>query len=418
MTEERGSERTPRQGGARAVAVLIVFLLFHLAPAWSQVASLDYPGWRGRLRDGSASGFQPPAVWPERLTRRWSTSVGEGYATPIVVGERVFMLARRGDTESLVALSAATGHVLWQTGYPAAFSPQYNARAHGLGPKATPLYYEGRVFTLGINGTVTAFDATTGSIVWQKPAASAHPMYGAAASPLAHQGLVMVHPGNYGPLTAYDANTGAVKWRAGGDGAFASPVLADVGGLQHVVTVTQDSIAGISLEGKVLWTFRWPRDISAITPVVYGDLVIVGSQNERVAAVKLTRRGEGVRAEPAWESREIQLYIANPIIVGDVLFGVSRRSGGQLFAVEARSGMVRWLGSPRQLSHAALAKADNLVFLLTEGGDLAVGTVSASGFEIVKRYKVADGGTWAQPAISGRRIFIKDASSVTLWTVD
>ena len=46
----------------------------------------DYPQWRGKARDGSASAFSKPKSWPEKLTRRWKIEVGEGYATPIVVG--------------------------------------------------------------------------------------------------------------------------------------------------------------------------------------------------------------------------------------------------------------------------------------------------------------------------------------------
>jgi hypothetical protein len=36
----------------------------------------------------------------------------------------------------------------------------------------------------------------------------------------------------------------------------------------------------------------------------------------------------------------------------------------------------------------------------------------------LKRYKVADSATWAQPLITGNRIFVKDVSTLTLWTVD
>jgi hypothetical protein len=49
---------------------------------------------------------------------------------------------------------------------------------------------------------------------------------------------------------------------------------------------------------------------------------------------------------------------------------------------------------------------------------LIVAKSSRTAFEPIKRYTVADSATWAQPAISGNRVFIKDASSVALWTVD
>jgi hypothetical protein len=43
---------------------------------------------------------------------------------------------------------------------------------------------------------------------------------------------------------------------------------------------------------------------------------------------------------------------------------------------------------------------------------------SKTAFDVVKRYKVADSDTWSQPAISGNRIFIKDVSNLTLWTLN
>jgi hypothetical protein len=43
---------------------------------------------------------------------------------------------------------------------------------------------------------------------------------------------------------------------------------------------------------------------------------------------------------------------------------------------------------------------------------------SLTGFEPLKRYPIADGATWAQPAISGNRVFIKDVSPLALWTLN
>ena len=36
-----------------------------------------------------------PSAWPAELTRRWTVPVGQGYATPIIVGDRVFMFTRQ-----------------------------------------------------------------------------------------------------------------------------------------------------------------------------------------------------------------------------------------------------------------------------------------------------------------------------------
>jgi len=41
-----------------------------------------------------------------------------------------------------------------------------------------------------------------------------------------------------------------------------------------------------------------------------------------------------------------------------------------------------------------------------------------TGFNALRRYTVAMGETWTQPAISGNRFFVKDVANLTLWTVN
>ena len=57
------------------------------------------------------------------------------------------------------------------------------------------------------------------------------------------------------------------------------------------------------------------------------------------------------------------------------------------------------------------------MFLLNDDGELIVARSSRSGFEPLRRYRVAESATWAQPAISGRRLFIEDVSSLALWAL-
>ena len=71
----------------------------------------------------------------------------------------------------------------------------------------------------------------------------------------------------------------------------------------------------------------------------------------------------------------------------------------------------QWLGRNRDGAASAF-EAPN------DDAELVVAKASRSGFEPLKRYTVADSATWAQPAISGNRIFIKDMSTLTLWTLD
>jgi outer membrane protein assembly factor BamB len=386
-----------------------------------QNAPGDYPQWRGQHRDGSASAFAPPSSWPTALTRRWTREIGDGYSTPLVVNDIVYAFTRQQEDEVLTALHAKTGAVIWQRSYRAPYAPIAPAAAHGPGPKATPVFYQRRIYSLGISGILSAFDAASGNLVWQSPAPLESPVYGAATSPAADEGLVLVHPGNYGPLTAFDAVSGAIRWSGAEGGVFASPLITELDGTRQVVTVTQRHVVGMSVrDGQVLWRYPWPMRAtpSAITPVLYADTILVSGQGMGITAIKPRKDGDTWRVDLIWETKDASLFLSNPVLIDDTLYGLSERASGQFFALDARTGRVLWLGPPRQAANTAIVKADHLLFLLSDNAELLVARASRNGFEPLTRYTVAPSATWAQPAISGGRIFVKDTSSITLWTFE
>ena len=397
----------------------VVLLAVAVGAASAQNTPRDYPQWRGRNGDGSASAFTVPSTWPDTLTRRWRIEVGEGYATPLLVGDTVYAFTRSDGNEVMTAIDAATGAERWRSAYPAPYTPSSPTVAHGAGPKATPLFHEGKLFTVGISGVVSAFDAKSGKRLWQTDPPSEPPFYSAAASPVGAPGVVIVHPGNYGPLTAFDSDTGVVRWTAGAGGFFMSPLIVALAGTPQVVSVTQEGVIGVSLgDGVVLWNFPWPGGgMGGTMPVVYGETVIVSASRNGVTAFKPIRRDAAWMVETVWQTADVSMYLSNPVVFGGALYGLSQRSSGEYFALDAQTGKVLWLGPPRQATNTAVVKAGDLLFLLNDDGELIVARASRVAFEPLKRYTVADGATWAQPAISGERIFVKDVKSLTLWTV-
>ena len=397
----------------------VTTLVGYAACASSQSSPKDYPQWRGQNRDGAASAFVEPGSWPETLTRQWKVEVGAGYATPLIIGNTIYSFTRRDGSEVMVALDAATGREQWSTGYEASYTPGRPAATHGAGPKATPAYYDGRLFTLGVSGIVAAFDTTDGKLLWRTDAPEEPPFFNAASSPVVEQGLVMVHPGNYGPLTAFDAETGEVEWTAGVGGFFASPHIADLAGTRQVITVTGKEVIGVSIpDGAVLWRHPWPGGNGGTMPVLHGDTVIVSSHQQGVTAFKPVRRDGEWQTETVWATKDVSMYISNPVVIADTLFGLSHLASGQFFALDATTGKTLWLGPPREAKNTAVVKAGDLLFLLNDDAELIVARSSRIEFEPLKRYTLADSPTWAQPAVSGNRIFVKDFSSLTLWSLD
>jgi hypothetical protein len=76
--------------------LVLAFFVLSLSVLVAQRGSPDWPQFRGPNRDGSVAAFTEPKTWPDRLTKKWTVNVGEGYATPLVVGDRLFMFTRQG----------------------------------------------------------------------------------------------------------------------------------------------------------------------------------------------------------------------------------------------------------------------------------------------------------------------------------
>ena len=410
---------------ARVSVVLIVLAAFGVPLAAQQRPSTDWTQWRGPNRDGAAPAVSDAQAWPERLTQKWKVDVGLGYATPLVVGSRIYQFARKGEREVMMAIDADSGKVLWETGHTAAFTMMSATVQHGPGPKSTPLFSNGRLYSIGMTGIVTAYDAASGKQLWQKPGSTVVPMFTTHSfSPVIDRGLVIFHLGGHdeGALTAFDATTGDLKWTWKGDGpGYGSPVLADFGGTRQVVTITQGKLVGVdAASGALLWErpFVSPNNTNSNTPVVAGDLLIVSSNGPPTSALRVNRKNNQWAVETVWENADVPMRLSDAVLVGDVLFGLSTRNSGQYFGVDVKTGKTLWTSEGRQAGHAAIARSGDLLFSLEEDGELIVARNSRTAYEPLRRYKVSDVATWGQPSYSGNRVFVKDVSSLALWTTN
>jgi len=326
----------------------------------------------------------------------------------------------------MMGIDADSGKVLWETGHAAVFTPMSAAAPHGAGPKSTPVFFNGRLYSLGMTGIVTAYDAASGKQLWQKPGSAAVPMYTSHSfSPIVNGQNVIFHLGGHdeGAITAFDMNTGDVQWTWRGDGpGYGSPVVAEFGGTRQIVTITQGKLVGIDVaNGTLLWerAFVSPNFTNSTTPIVAGDLLVVSSGNgPPTSAYRITKKGTQWVVDTAWENPDVPMRLSDAVLAGDVLFGISTRNAGQYFGVDVKTGKTLWTSEGRQAAHAAIARSGDLVFSMEEDGELIVARNSRTAFEPLHRYKVSDAATWAQPSYSGNRVFVKDVSTLALWTLN
>ena len=400
----------------------ILALLFGVS---TLVNGQDFPQWRGSNRDGRIDVVPAISKWPSQLRNGWKIEVGTGHSSPLVVGNRVYIHARQGENEVVSALDTGTGKRIWQDSYSVAYSVNPAAREHGKGPKSTPVYAGGRLYTLGITAILSCYEVARGRLLWRRNLGDRFvaraPLYGTAMSPIVDRGLVILHGGgpDQGGLIALDELTGKERWAWTGDGpGYASPIITEIAGKRQLVTQTEKYIVGIWVDtGALLWKIPFETDYSQniITPVAWRDLLIFSGYNKGVMAVRVGWRDNQWVTDQVWQNRELAMYMSSPVVSGSWLFGFSHRNKGQHFCLDLESGRTLWTGDPRQGENAAILIVGGSLITLSERGELRVSSVASKGATLIRKYQVADGATWAHPVISGNRILIRDALSLRLW---
>ncbi len=393
------------------------------SPAQAQ----DWTQWRGSGRDGRATSFTAPADWKPKLLKAWSLEVGEGHSSPLIVNNKVYIQAREGEEEVVRALRLSDGGEIWKDKYSAPYEMNPAARGHGKGPKSTPVYANGMLYTFSINGVLTGYNAESGKVVWRKEFSkqfkTTAPDFGVAMSPIVDRDVVIAHVGGNddGALTAFEARTGKVRWRWNGDGpSYASPVITFIGGVKQVITQTQHHCVGISAtSGAVLWQeiFNTPYEQNSVSPIVIGDTVIFGGIGQPTFAVRVRKEGTAWKLDKLWSSRDAILYMNTPVVSGSTLYGMSQKRQGQLFSMNPITGAVLWTDSGRFGENAAILVGGGHLFALSNTGNLYIYKKNGTNLQKIFQQQVADTETWATPAISTRKMLIKDAKNLTLWNI-
>jgi outer membrane protein assembly factor BamB len=384
----------------------------------------DWPQWLGPKRDGGTSETVEP--WKGEPKILWKSKVGVGFSTPVIVDGKVFVHARINgkDREELIALDAKTGKPQWRTPYDRG---PYNSVLN-TGPQATPAVVGGRVYTYGITGFLTCFDADTGKQLWQVDAftklKATLPQFGVCCSPLVVGNKVIVAVGGKGSsVVAFETETGAVAWQALDESAgTSSPVLVVAGGkagrLPDVTFMTTLRVVGLNpLDGSVNWEFALPFQPSGTqpTPLVAGDRVFTSTMTNGTTAMRVTA-GEKLTAEKLWQAKDLSGYFSSGVATKDRVFLVSNVlkpvPRADLVCADAATGKELWKKEGVGYFHFGLVRtANGKLLVLDDGGTLRLIDSTAGEFKELCSAKVCD-GTLVTPALSNGLLYARDSEQV------
>ncbi|MDA0282865.1 MAG: PQQ-binding-like beta-propeller repeat protein, partial [Planctomycetota bacterium] len=398
------------------------------AVASSEVArSADlWTGWLGPNRNGWVADLEPPAEWPQSLSKVWSVEVGTGYGSPLVVEDRIYQHARQGEEEVIWCVERATGKLRWQKSFPVPFKAAAGGDYHGNGPKSCPVYAAGRLFVMSLNGTLTAWDASSGDKLWQRnydaEFGKSHPNWGASTSPIVDGEQVIVHFGTdeVGALVALKVATGEEVWRHGKDGpSYSSPLVAEFDRVRQVVEWNHRALVGVDRQtGEFLWEFPLPHvggDQNMPTPAIHQGRVLLGAENRGIFSLRPERKDGKWSVTEEWHQKKVALDMSSAVINGDYLYGFSHYDSGRLFCLDPKTGDILWTGPPRTGQNVMFLSAPGHIAALINNGELRILSATPTEYRQLASYRVAEDRTWAPPVLLKDGVLVKDHQHLTMW---
>lgn len=383
----------------------------------------DWPAFRGPNRDDRLEGVRINDDWgrsPPKLV--WKQRLGPGWGSFSVVGDRLFTQEQRGDDEVVVCYHATDGKELWAHRDTTRFWEVIG----GAGPRATPTFHEGRLYTVGANGRLNCLDAASGKCLWGvdmiESADVKVPDWGYASSPLIVGNLVLVLPSRPtgAAVHAYNRATGERLWSSGdGTHAYSSPQLATIDGVEQIVSQTDQGVAGLDpATGKVLWNHTWltMKDGSRVLqPYVSGNTVVVttyfgiGSRRLRVK-----REGDDWSVAVDWESRDFKPYF-NDFVVED---GYAYGFDANIFCcLDLKTGKRAWKGGRFGHGQVLLIAEQKLLLIISETGEAVLVKADPQRLNELGRFAALEGKTWNHPVIVRGKLYVRNAEEMACYDV-
>ncbi len=394
-------------------------------PAEPIVASeTDWTAFRGPNRDAVLHGVKLATDWEKSPPKEiWRQRIGPGWSSLTAVGNLLFTQEQRGDVEAVIALDAATGKEVWSHEDKTRFSEELG----GDGPRATPTFADGCVYTLGATGVLNCLDAADGSLAWTRNIADDSgakiPEWGFTSSPLVVDGRIVVFAG--GPedqsLLAYDSKTGDPAWNvASGGHSYSSPQLASFGGVEQVLYLSdREFTAADPATGKKIWGFpagQVRTGMPATQPNLIGPNEVMIAFTEAGGTMLLElepgEEGQEWRVEPKWQSRHLKPYFNDYVRYEDAVYGFD----GDIFAcIDLETGKRNWKRGRYGAGQVLLIADQGLLLVLSEEGEAILVEANPEELKEIARFPVLEGKTWNHPAIVGNRLYVRNAEEIACY---
>lgn len=394
----------------KALGTLFVLLLWT-----ASTPAENWPGFRGPTRQGLSSETGLPLHWSADSNIVWKTTIpGQGWSSPIVWGNRVFVSTVTDNNTQcrVLSIDRASGKILWDR----EIFEQVPKRKEGKNSYATPTpITDGRqVYAVFGDGSIVAlkFD---GTIAWTNREVQFYSRHGLGASPALHDNLLIMPFDGSNPIgsagvypkvsdeerlgwqipwdksfiAALDTKTGRRVWtarRGMSRIAHVSPIVAKVDGKEILISGAGDRMQGFDLKsGELLWSIYAQGEGVTPSPVVGDGLLFASSGFEKTTlrAVKLGKaKGDVTKTHIAWEQKKGVPTQPSLLYVKPYLYAIT--DGGIATCYQPDTGDIVWQERIGGNHSASPVFADGRIYFLSEAGETTA-IAPGSEFKILAR---------------------------------
>lgn len=401
---------------------------------WTAPQIAEWGEFRGPARDGRVPGIVLLEDWDRHPPReQWRIRIGSGWGSFCVVGNRLFTQEQRGEEEAVVCYDADTGREIWSHTDPGKFEETVG----GPGPRATPTYHDGKLYTMGAAGTVNCLDARTGQAVWthdlKQDSGAQPPMWGFSSSPLVTGNLIVVHAGGTGVkdvdvetqiapqgLVAYDAATGEVRWTApSGQHSYSSPQLwqsPGEGSDSLILMLTNSGLAAHEpATGKTIWEHPWKFDgYRVVQPLVVGSssFLLGTTMGVGTRRVDVGPKSDGYQIKESWTTTKMKPYFNDYVEHQGYLFGFDH----DLFAcLDLETGTQKWKKGRYGAGQVLLLPDRGQLLVMSEHGEIVLLSADPKQHRELGKIKVFEGKTWNHPVVVGNRLYVRNGQEAACY---
>ena len=407
---------------SRQFILSILVVLPVLAPS---LRGENWPCFRGPGRQGISQEKGVPTEWNATSNVRWKTAIpGEGWSSPIVFADRIFVTTATDGGESLhlIRLDRRSGEVVWDreiARQEAGHKQRFNSYA-----SSTPATDGERIYTIACDGRILAVDMD-GKIEWTNEEFDYYSEHGLAISPVLYEDLVIVAfdwsgrppDSKLGWQTAWDRavilavdrNTGMTRWRGRRGSsrlAHVVPQIANVNGQDQLISGAGDVIQGFDPKtGQRIWTVTSTGE-GVVPSVVVGDglaFTASGFGDSTIRAVRIDGRGDVTKTHMAWESKDDVPRVPSMLYVSPHLYSVTESGIAKCF--KGTTGEVLWRERLGGKVSASPVWADGKIYFLSEKGETTI-IEDGPQFKVVATNDLGE-KCCASLAISQGNIFIR-----------